>query len=168
MEIDLQSAARQKVVGVSLDVVDAYHLMDIKKGTYAILGLSPDFRRLGSDPTNQNHIPLVYGFVKPGKHADPKHDRLFLHFAEKAVKDQNLVPMPNPGGLSGGGIWSVPLVKKNQVWSPHKYRLAGITTHFFEISRQIRGLRMHHWLKLLLVDHPELSQHVEPLLNQSA
>lgn len=172
MEIDPQSAAEEKVAGVSLDVVDSYHNTDIENGTYAILGFSPDFRRLGANPANTNSIPLVFGYLKPSKDTDPADDRLLLHLPKEVVKNQSFLPMSKPGGLSGGGIWSVPLLDDSPIWSLAKYRLAAMTIEHSHLSGEVEGdiigLRMYHWLKFLLADHPELCKHIEPLLNRRA
>lgn len=164
LEVDPRSAAEEGIVGLSLDLVDAGHDLDFKTGGYAIVGLPPDFRRLSSDPTNPKSFPPVYYFVNPAKHAKPKDDSLFFHFAEKAIKDGVPVPMPDPGGFSGGGIWSSPWLQKNELWSPRKYRLIAVSTDFYEISRHVSGLPMHHWLSLVAQDHPELRQYLDSAL----
>jgi hypothetical protein len=74
--------------------------------------------------------------------------------------------MPHPGGLSRGGIWSVPCLEKDEVWSAYKYRLVGLNTDYRE--SQVIGMRMDHWLRLVLNDHPELRKHIESLLNQKS
>lgn len=170
VELDPQSAAQEGIEGITLDVVDSYHAMDIENGTYAVMGFPPDFRRLGSTPNDVRHIPPVFGYLRSWKNADSKDDKLFFSYPGYAIKDGNAVEMPRPGGLSGGGDWSRPSDEevREGLWSLAKYRLVGITIEHRhpsgKVEGKIVGVRMYHWLRLLHTDKPELREYLEPLL----
>lgn len=166
LEVDEQQARKENLTGITLDTIEPYHVMDKENATYASVGFAPHFLVLATNP-NSNSDPIVIQYTKPAKDADPNDDELLLHLAEQAVKDGVNVPMPFPGGISGGGIWSVPHLDKTEIWSPEKYRLIGINTSVTVDVDQIIGLRMYHWLRLLHSDHPELHQYLDPLLNRN-
>ncbi len=166
VEIDVQSAEQENLFGVPLHTVEPHHVIDIENGNYEVVGLPMQLHSVTEDRTHYI-VPLAVYNTMPGKSADPDDDNLMLDYSETAMTNQGIVTMPHPGGMSGGGIWSVPLVDRPDIWIPSKFRLAGIVTDYFhlrdEICGQIRGLRMHHWLKLVLNDHPELREHIGDL-----
>jgi hypothetical protein len=47
-----------------------------------------------------------------------------------------------------------------------QHPLLGILITFLRQSRQVRALKIYQWLRLVLDDHPELSEHIGPLLEQ--
>jgi hypothetical protein len=69
--------------------------------------------------------------------------------------------MPHPAGISGGGIWFIPLLPMGEICSAQKYKLVGINRAY--LKNTVLGIRMYHWLKLVLSDHPELRESIEPV-----
>jgi len=56
----------------------------------------------------------------------------------------------NPHGLSGGGIWSVPILSQGSVWSPANSTLVAIQSSVESDKwRYLRATRIEHWLRLV-------------------
>lgn len=162
VEIERESAVRAGLVGVSLDVIDAFHIMDVQNGWYMMVGLPGDFYKLTSKPVEEN-IPLTIYITKPGKSANEMGDRLFLEYGKNTQSPEgDVFDMPQPEGISGGGIWAVPRMEDVEVWTPYEYHMVGLAISYW--NNQIIGMRMHHWLKLVQNDHPELREYIEPVL----
>jgi hypothetical protein len=111
------------------------------------VGFAPKHYVLGSSPTLESD-PLIVHYTKPDKDVDPRGAYLDLRYPEMAVKNGVNVPLPHPGGISGGGIFTVPHLEKTQIWSPDRYRLAGINILVSDSGLQIIGLKMYYWLRL--------------------
>jgi hypothetical protein len=168
LEVDLESAKRAKLEGVPLKYVDAYHQLTFKAGggNYDVVGMPAELARFEDDEKTRHYqIPIVVYNTHPGSKATPKDDDLRVDYHEAAEIDGTKVSLPHPGGLSGGGIWFLRDVTLEELWSPANNRLVGIITTYVESSHEVIGLRMYHWLNLLLQDHPELKEEIEPLLN---
>ena len=55
----------------------------------------------------------------------------------------------NPKGLSGCGIWNIPKVKDNKIWSPQQSQLLGIQSAFYPDSKLLKVIRIERIIKLL-------------------
>jgi hypothetical protein len=65
------------------------------------------------------------------------------------------VDLPNPEGVSGGGIWDQEF-NAGRVWDPSAIKLVGIQVAWNEQERYLRGIQIRHWLRLLYRDIPSL------------
>jgi hypothetical protein len=165
LEIDRQSASENKLAGVSLDRVDPYHESDPDRIEYEVVGFPIELHTLERTETRNLYraTPIVYN-THLGRGAKLGDDELLLDYSGTAETDDGTVKLPYPGGMSGGGIWSVPIFEDEEIWSAAKFNVVGITTHYLPSSGQLRGSRMHHWLRLVHDDVPELREHIAPLL----
>lgn len=174
LEIDPISATENRLESVPMEVIEPYHIQKSPTAFYHVSGFPA---QLAHPRTFNNHtdmvVPLLIYSTVSGKRDDSNVDNLSLDYGESGITANGIVTdMFHPRGISGAGIWYVPFIDPSQIWSPTKYLLVAIATQHFHLSGEIRGhiagLRMHHWLKFLLADHPELSEHIEPLLNPPA
>jgi hypothetical protein len=51
--------------------------------------------------------------------------------------------------LSGGGYWQPRSALDSTVWSPDKYSLIAIQSHWWERGRYLQATQIIHWLRLL-------------------
>jgi hypothetical protein len=171
VEIDPTLANTSGLKAIPLTRVQAYHSIEptALEGNYEVTGFPAALTETHGKKTTIHFF--VYNTI-PGKHSRPGTDQLLLNYSEEArvqykTVDQGLVAMPEPGGISGGGIWYIPTSDPSRLWGPSLCYLIGIATHYLSISRQIKGVPIHHWLAFLLDDHPELQPHIDPLLAQN-
>ena len=104
--------------------------------------------------------------TSPAQDGRPEADKLLLDYARRGIAASDVLDLPHPGGVSGGPIWSIPILERNdkQLWTLDKFRLVSIVTHYLPSSHRLQGVPIQHWLQLVLGDHPELSEHIAPLL----
>ena len=163
IEIERESALQAGLIGVSLDVIDPYHIMDVENGRYLVVGLPSGFYTLTDRPDDEDNTPLMGYFTIPGIQANEMDDRLFLDYERNTVLPSGeVVDLPEPGGISGGPIWLIPDLGDNEIWSPHKYSLVGFNIIYSR--EQVIGLRMYLWLRFVEDDHPELRRFISPIL----
>jgi hypothetical protein len=79
-------------------------------GNYEITGFPA---ALSETQRNDTTIHLIIYNTMPGKHANLATDDLLLDYAQSAyaqsaTTDRGLTTMPNPHGISGGGVWYIP------------------------------------------------------------
>ena len=78
---------------------------------------------------------------------------LFLYYSQFYAWDHKFRPRvpTDPKGMSGGGIWRLPLAtKENELWSPHLARLIGIQSSREDRKwRWLRAVQMQHWVRLV-------------------
>jgi len=78
-------------------------------------------------------------------------------FVERSVRQT----MPKPHGISGGGLWALPIIDQAKLWSPEDTTLIGIEKSWLETSNRVRCTQIQHWLKLVANDFPELAEIVD-------
>ena len=54
-----------------------------------------------------------------------------------------------PKGLSGCGVWNIPKVTDNKIWSPQQSQLLGIQSAFYPDSKLLKVIRIERIIKLL-------------------
>jgi hypothetical protein len=69
--------------------------------------------------------------------------------------------MPKPHGISGGGLWALPLTSRMELWNPDDTTLIGIEKSWLETSNCVRCTQIQHWLKLVANDFPDLGEIVD-------
>jgi hypothetical protein len=169
LEIEPESAARSHIAGLPLSSLEPYHQLDSVRFWYNVIGFPWEGRSVQRSAVEDRYlIPLMVYTTSAAQASQPDSDELLLDYPEKGPNTQHEGHLPHPGGLSGGPIWAVPILtpNDNQLWSLDKFHLAGIVTHYLPTSQRLLGIPMHHWLKLVVTDNPELSQHIEPVLKQ--
>lgn len=105
------------------------------------------------------HPDWPTAIAEPG---DPNVD-VFLEYPEGDAKDMltgKAMPLPHPGGMSGGGIWDQGFFK-GEMWSPDAARLFAIQAGWYARSRFVRGIQIIHWLRLIHRDYPDLRSLLE-------
>jgi hypothetical protein len=64
--------------------------------------------------------------------------------------------LPQPYGLSGGGVWLLPRHDDYLVWSPERARLVGIEVAWRRDAKELVVIRIERWLELISNDFPEI------------
>ncbi len=72
--------------------------------------------------------------------------------------------MPKPHGISGGGLWALPLADRAELWNADDTTLIGIEKSWLETSNCVRCTQIQHWLKLVANDFPDLAKIVHEYL----
>ena len=83
---------------------------------------------------------------------------LVLMYPEQAVlgHERQHHPVPNPEGISGGGIWIYNPNVASPIVGAHSARLIGIQKSWFEPQRIAIGNKVISFLKVLARDYPDL------------
>jgi len=164
LEVDRVSANQSELAGIPLRLVRPHHALDLD-GDYDITGFIAELtNRIQVDGEQTIQLNGICFNTIPTRNARPDGDELVLDY-NFANTENGRIEMPHPAGISGGAIWHTPLIDENHIWTPAGFPLVGIVTHYRDLSRQIIGLPMHHWLELLLADRPEVQPYIEPILN---
>ena len=73
---------------------------------------------------------------------------------------------PDPGGLSGGGIWLAAMAQRkgSGILYPHP-RLVAIQVGHFQKRGVLRGVSISHWLNLLGEECPDLRTEITSIIN---
>lgn len=159
VELDAESAYASGLVPITVDDLMPFHdlIGDIE---YLLSGL-PFERHEKNFPDfilNPYHL-----YVDPKKDAEPSDVDLAFYYPETGQGKNGQVVTPYPGGISGGPIWYFDVSEPNGIWRP-ELKLVGIFRSFDKARREGYGVKIHHWLKLLNDDFPELRKEIEPLL----
>lgn len=80
------------------------------------------------------------------------------------VEKQPGMAMPKPGGLSGGGLWALPINYQAELWRPNDTMLIGIERSWLENSSSVRCTQIQHWLRCVADDYPDLREIVDEYL----
>jgi len=83
------------------------------------------------------------------------------------VEKPNEKIMPEPYGLSGGGLWALPMHDSTELWIPSDTTLIGIERSWLKDSNCVRCTQIQHWLKLITYDYPELKEIIDDHLRSS-
>jgi hypothetical protein len=74
------------------------------------------------------------------------------------VEKQTGITMPQPFGLSGGGLWALPITQQEKLWTPNNTMLIGIKNSWVEMSNIVRCIQIQYWLKCVAADYPDLEK----------
>jgi hypothetical protein len=58
------------------------------------------------------------------------------------------VPLPDPHGMSGGGLWRIRF-SGSAIWTPDRMRLVGILTEFYDDRHEVKANRVENLYHLL-------------------
>jgi hypothetical protein len=81
-------------------------------------------------------------------------------FVEKQIDKK----MPEPYGLSGGGLWALPITQEGALWTPDNTMLIGIEKSWISSLQMVRCTQMQHWLRFVAEDYPDLRNIIEKYL----
>jgi len=84
---------------------------------------------------------------------------ILLYYDEMGVLIDNpdQFKIPQPYGISGGGLWASPTLPEGRLWSPDSCMLIGIERGWLEMSRIAICTQMQHWLKLIAKEYSDLT-----------
>ncbi len=84
---------------------------------------------------------------------------IFIDYDEMSVlvDQQDQFKMPEPYGISGGGLWALPKLPKGRLWSPNGTVLIGIERSWLERSRIAICTQMQFWLRLIAQEYSDLT-----------
>lgn len=167
LEIDQSSAASSDLVGIHVESILMNHQLD-SSFAYLITGFPRDLMRESKIGNHTNIVlPLVLYMTGISPHGNSGDD-IVLDYQRQGIGPNGFGTMSEPHGMSGGGIWLIPSSTENpSVWSPTNIRPIGITTRYFRSQNEVRGVRMQHWLQMLMDDLPELRSALKPLLSEA-
>lgn len=72
------------------------------------------------------------------------------------------INLPDPGGISGGGIWDQGF-DSGKLWAPERSALVAIQSRWCPKLRYLRGVQIHHWLRLIHSNFPDLRKSIETI-----
>ena len=78
-----------------------------------------------------------------------KSTDIFVDYEETSilVQNQEVITMPKPQGLSGGGLWALPIARKGTLWRPSDTTLIGIQRKRVKTAPAILCCtQIQHWL----------------------
>jgi len=159
VELDAESAYAGGLAPITVDELMPYHdlIHDIE---YLLSGLP-------CEKYEQKFPDLVlnsyHQYVGPKIDAKPSDVDLAFYYPETGQGKNGQVVTPHPRGISGGPIWHFDVSEPDGIWRP-ELKLVGIFRSYYEPRREGYGVKIHHWLKLLNDDFPELRKEIEPLL----
>ena len=81
---------------------------------------------------------------------------LVLEYPPQSPEDTGL-ELPNPSGVSGGGVWLVSPFEPQQIWFAESFSLVGIVTAWSNSGKELFAAPIKPWLELIASDFPELS-----------
>jgi hypothetical protein len=74
--------------------------------------------------------------------------------------------LPEPYGISGAGVWSVPRHDEYRVWSAERATLVGIETAWRGNHKELVVMRIERWLELVAGQIPEVSGEIAATLEK--
>jgi hypothetical protein len=92
-------------------------------------------------------------------------DHIFLKWpARHRDHDGTCHELPEPKGMSGGGVWAPNL--SHQPWRATLMQLVGIEYAIGSApaGRYLKAFQMQVWLEMLREDLPELAPHIDPVI----
>jgi len=95
------------------------------------------------------------------------HDETFLvEYQKEGTNSQRgeSCLLPNPAGLSGGGIWK--FGGQQGLWDPSQAKLVGIQRSWSEGDLYARANRVMYWLEMVVEDFPQLGLYIENVLDK--
>ncbi len=158
LEVDSESARNSELTGVSLGSIDAHPVLN-EEALYAASGFPVGFmRKEHPRPGHTSYVvPLLVYFTHAINLDRSDDDPILLSFGRSGIGPDGPGEMPEPHGMSGGGIWYIPGEEPpTTIWNPGRMRLSGITIEYVGARRELKGLPMHEWLRILSDDLPEL------------
>ena len=113
---------------------------------------------------NRFHLDAIGYLTETKKLNDMeyKHDKstdVFIDYEQNSVfvENQEVIQMPEPHGLSGGGLWALPITQGGAIWAPQETMLIGI-----ERSRKSPNIlcctQIQHWLMSVAEGYSDLRE----------
>lgn len=109
------------------------------------------------------------GYLTEIKMVSKSHDKskdIYIDYELTSVfvEKQLGMDMPKPYGLSGGGLWVLPINDRTELWRPSDTTLIGIERSWLKDSSCVRCTQIQHWLKLVAYDYPDLTEIIDESL----
>ena len=84
---------------------------------------------------------------------------IFIDYDEVGVliDQQEQFKMPQPYGISGGGLWALPILPHGNLWSPEGTVLIGIERSWLKEYRIAVCTQMQFWLRLIAEKYSDLT-----------
>lgn len=74
--------------------------------------------------------------------------------------------LPAPPGVSGGGVWQVPIFGEDEIWALERARFIGVARSWLRSERELFAVRVEHWLNLVRKDKTELTLQIDLVVNR--
>ena len=109
------------------------------------------------------------GYLTEIQMASKSHDKskdIYIDYELTSVfvEKQLGMDMPEPFGLSGGGLWALPINDRTKLWRPSDTTLIGIERSWLKDSSCVCCTQIQHWLKLVAYDYPDLIEIIDEFL----
>jgi hypothetical protein len=111
--------------------------------------------------------PLLTLSIAPARRKGPAEPGTFA--VEWPPHDRSLDDsLPEPYGVSGGGVWLVSKFEDGIVWSPARSKLIGIARSWRKDNKEEVVVGIERWLELIAVQFPELRGAATAILARSS
>jgi hypothetical protein len=105
--------------------------------------------------------PKHWPEVDPRDRAPDTEIDVFLNYPRESLDVQpnaatSISAVPDPGGMSGGGVWDQGFVEGKLLWTPRDCKLFAIQSSWEEERRYLRATQIRHWIDLIREDYPDL------------
>ena len=112
--------------------------------------------------TNAPMPPKAWPELKPPDEPTAESTDIFLGYDQedkiwKSRRTEGEAKLTDPDGTSGGGWWQG-VNCEGKIWQAESVHLIGIQSSWHKKKKYIRGCQIHHWLKLLYENEPELRE----------
>ena len=83
------------------------------------------------------------------------------------MDNDNPVMLPNPKGMSGGGLWDQGF-ENNELWTSESAKLIGVQSSWYPKVRYACVVQIVHWLRLIHANYPDLRAILEAQFTELA
>jgi hypothetical protein len=109
--------------------------------------------------------PLMTLSIAPSRRKGPPDHGTFA--VEWPPHDGSLDEiLPNPHGISGGGVWRFSKLQDHDVWSPERSSLVGLAGRWRIQEKEEVVVRIEFWLELVATQIPELGVEIMEILQR--
>jgi len=77
---------------------------------------------------------------------------IYLEYDPRKIHDvntDNILPDIRPQGMSGCGVFEVPIERKNKIWSPSDIKLIGIQSSYYPRNKLLKATKIEHLFEIL-------------------
>jgi hypothetical protein len=88
---------------------------------------------------------------------------LAVEYPPQSEEDKGL-ELTHPRGISGGGVWLLPLSRNTRIWAPELAKLVAIAATWEEAHARLGAVSIEHWLELVGNDFADIRPLIEEFL----
>lgn len=164
LEVDSASVQRSSIKAVNINQLSP--LIDEGRGQVVVLVQGYPSKRVkpAAKSIDRPHVEsdgllsLVIPLQKQSKVAQPVDFAIEYPPWEDSIDQLSL---PEPPGVSGGGVWQAPAFNNNIIWAPEQSRILGLVESWHMKNKELFCVRIEQWLSIVREDKPELSVEID-------